>query len=31
VAYHAKPVVRAQAQVAINAGGLERLLEVVQL
>ena len=30
VAYHAKPVVRAQAQVAINAGGLERLLEVVQ-
>jgi len=30
VAYHAKPVVRAQAQVAINAGGLERLLEVVR-
>ena len=30
VAYHAKPVVRAQAHVAINTGGLERLLEVVQ-
>lgn len=30
VAYHAKPLVRAQAQVAINSGGLDRLLEVVQ-
>ena len=30
VAYHAKPAVRAQAMVAINAGGLDRLLEVVQ-
>ncbi|MFT4267457.1 MAG: phosphoserine phosphatase SerB [Xenophilus sp.] len=30
VAYHAKPTVRAQAQVAINAGGLDRLLEVVR-
>ena len=29
VAYRAKPVVRAQAQVAINAGGLDRLLEVL--
>ena len=29
VAYHAKPAVRAQANVAINAGGLDRLLEVV--
>jgi phosphoserine phosphatase len=29
VAYHAKPVVRAQAQVAINTGGLDRLLEVL--
>jgi phosphoserine phosphatase len=29
VAYHAKPAVRAQAMVAINAGGLDRLLEVV--
>ena len=29
VAYHAKPTVRAQAMVAINAGGLDRLLEVV--
>ncbi len=27
VAYHAKPKVRAQANVAINAGGLDRLLE----
>ena len=27
VAYHAKPKVRAQAQVAINEGGLDRLLE----
>ncbi len=29
VAYHAKPTVRAQAMVAINQGGLDRLLEVV--
>ena len=29
VAYHAKPTVRAQAHVAINQGGLDRLLEVV--
>ena len=27
VAYHAKPAVRAQAKVAINQGGLDRLLE----
>ena len=30
VAYHAKPAGRAQAMVAINSGGLDRLLEVVQ-
>lgn len=30
VAYHAKPAVRAQANVAINEGGLERLLEVLR-
>jgi phosphoserine phosphatase len=30
VAYQAKPAVRAQAMVAINSGGLDRLLEVVQ-
>ena len=30
VAYHAKPKVREQAMVAINAGGLDRLLEVLQ-
>jgi len=30
VAYHAKPAVRAQAQVAINSGGLDRLLEVLR-
>lgn len=30
VAYHAKPAVRAQAQVAINEGGLDRLLEIMQ-
>ncbi len=30
VAYHAKPAVRTQAQVAINTGGLDRLLEVLQ-
>jgi phosphoserine phosphatase len=28
VAYHAKPAVRAQAMVAINEGGLDRLLDV---
>ena len=30
VAFHAKPTVREQAMVAINEGGLDRLLEVVQ-
>jgi len=30
VAYHAKPKVRARANVAIDQGGLDRLLEVVQ-
>ncbi|MCO5105240.1 MAG: phosphoserine phosphatase SerB [Burkholderiaceae bacterium] len=30
VAYHAKPAVRAQAHVAINQGGLDRLLEVLR-
>ncbi len=30
VAYHAKPTVRAQANVAINQGGLDRLLEVLR-
>ena len=30
VAYHAKPAVRAQAMVAINSGGLDRLLEVFE-
>ena len=30
VAYHAKPKVREQAMVAIDSGGLDRLLEVVQ-
>jgi len=29
VAYHAKPIVRQQAHIAINEGGLDRLLEVV--
>jgi phosphoserine phosphatase len=29
VAYHAKPQVRAEAKVAINEGGLDRLLEVL--
>jgi phosphoserine phosphatase len=29
VAYHAKPAVRAQAKVAINSGGLNRLLEIL--
>lgn len=31
VAYHAKPRVREQAMVAINQGGLDRLLDVVQV
>lgn len=30
VAYHAKPQVRAQAMVAINEGGLDRLLELLR-
>jgi phosphoserine phosphatase len=30
VAYHAKPAVRERAMVAINSGGLDRLLEVVR-
>jgi phosphoserine phosphatase len=30
VAYHAKPAVRVQAQIAIDQGGLDRLLEVLQ-
>ena len=30
VAYHAKPKVREQAMLAINDGGLDRLLEVVR-
>jgi len=30
VAYHAKPTVRAKAHVAIDTGGLDRLLEVVR-
>jgi phosphoserine phosphatase len=30
VAYHAKPKVREQAMVAINVGGLDRLLEIVR-
>jgi phosphoserine phosphatase len=30
VAYHAKPKVREQAMVAINEGGLDRLLEVLR-
>ena len=30
VAYHAKPAVRAQAHLAINVGGLDRLLEVLR-
>ena len=30
VAYHAKPAVQAQAMVAINTGGLDRLLELVR-
>ena len=31
VAYHAKPAVRAHAKVAINTGGLDRLLEVLKV
>jgi phosphoserine phosphatase len=31
VAYHAKPAVREKAMVAIDSGGLDRLLEVVAL
>jgi phosphoserine phosphatase len=31
VAYHAKPAVREQAMVAINSGGLDRLLEVLSV
>jgi phosphoserine phosphatase len=31
VAYHAKPKVREQAMVAINEGGLDRLLEIVKV
>ncbi|MEN9472683.1 MAG: phosphoserine phosphatase SerB [Pseudomonadota bacterium] len=30
VAYHAKPAVREKANIAINEGGLDRLLEIVQ-
>ena len=30
VAYHAKPTVRDQAMVAIQSGGLDRLLEVLR-
>ena len=30
VAYHAKPAVRAQAKIAINHGGLDRILEVLR-
>jgi phosphoserine phosphatase len=30
VAYHAKPAVRAQAMVAINEGGLDRLLDILR-
>ena len=30
VAYHAKPKVREQAMVAINEGGLDRLLELMK-
>ena len=30
VAYCAKPAVRRQADIAINAGGMEQLLEVLQ-
>jgi phosphoserine phosphatase len=30
VAYHAKPKVREQAMVAINEGGLDRVLEILK-
>ena len=30
VAYHAKPRVRAEANICINEGGLDRLLEILQ-
>ena len=30
VAFHAKPRVRAEAKIAINQGGLDRLLEVLR-
>jgi phosphoserine phosphatase len=30
VAYHAKPAVREQAHVAINSGGLDRLLALIR-
>jgi phosphoserine phosphatase len=30
VAYHAKPKVREQAHVAIESGGLDRLLEIFE-
>jgi len=30
VAFHAKPKVREQAMVAINTGGLDRLLDVLR-
>jgi phosphoserine phosphatase len=30
VAFHAKPTVRAAARVAIDAGGLDRLFEIVR-
>jgi len=30
VAYHAKPKVREQAMIAINEGGLDRMLEVLR-
>jgi phosphoserine phosphatase len=30
VAFHAKPKVREQAMVAINSGGLDRLLQVLR-
>ena len=30
VAFHAKPRVRAEAQIAINQGGLDRLLEILR-
>lgn len=31
VAYHAKPKVRAQANIVIDSGGLDRMFEVVNL